>query len=51
MYLSAKEVKELYRITSQTLYNWRKGGKIEYRKLPSGSFVYLPIDLEEKKPV
>lgn len=41
MYLSAKQVKDLYQITSQTLYNWRKTGKIRFKILPSGRFVYL----------
>lgn len=41
MYLSAKQVKDLYQITSQTLYNWRKFGKIRFKILPSGRFVYL----------
>jgi len=41
MYLSAKQVKDLYQITSQTLYNWRKSDKIKFKILPSGRFVYL----------
>lgn len=41
MYLSAKQVKDLYQITSQTLYNWRKSNKIRFKVLPSGRFVYL----------
>ena len=44
MFLSPKEVKERYRITNQTLYNWRCAGKIKYQKLPSGSFVYFPLE-------
>ena len=44
MFLSPKEVKERYRITNQTLYNWRCAGKITYQKLPSGSFVYFPLE-------
>lgn len=42
---SAKDIKTKYSITSQTLYNWRKTGKIKFRKLPSGSFIYFdPIE-------
>ena len=41
MYLSAKQIKNLYQITSQTLYNWRKSEKIQFKVLPSGRFVYL----------
>lgn len=41
MYLSAKQIKNYYQITSQTLYNWRKSGKIQFKILPSGRFVYL----------
>lgn len=44
MYLSAKEIKERYKITSQTLYNWRKTGKIKFRRLPSGSIMYIPFE-------
>jgi putative resolvase len=44
MYLSAKEVKNLYKITSQTLYNWRKGGKISFIRTPSGKILYSPVD-------
>jgi len=44
VFLSPKEVKERYRITNQTLYNWRCAGKIKYQKLPSGSFVYFPLE-------
>lgn len=43
-YLSAKQVKEKYQITSQTLYNWRKGDKIKFSILPSGKIVYFPIE-------
>lgn len=48
MYLSAKQVKNLYQITSQTLYNWRKAGKIEFKKLPSGRFVYSSNEIEHQ---
>jgi putative resolvase len=44
MFLSAKQVKERYHITSQTLYNWRRLNKINYTKLPSGSYVYTLIE-------
>lgn len=39
-YLSAKQIKETYQITSQTLYNWRKSNKITFVRLPSGRIVY-----------
>jgi len=44
MYLSAKEVKEKYKITNQTLYNWRKKGQIKFNVLPSGRYMYYPLD-------
>lgn len=44
MYLTAKEVRQLYKICDQTLYNWRRLNKIKYKKLPSGSYVYYPIE-------
>jgi putative resolvase len=44
MYLSAGQIRKLYQITSQTLYNWRKLGKIEFKILPSGKYVYILND-------
>jgi putative resolvase len=51
MYITAKEVKEKLGITSQTLYNWRKLGKIKYKELNSRNFLYDidSIGLEEPK--
>lgn len=42
-FYSAKQILEMYQITAQTLYNWRNSKKIEFKKLPSGSYVYLPL--------
>lgn len=48
-YLSAKQVKEKYQITSQTLYNWRNANKIKFVKLPSGRIVYeSPEEVKEE---
>lgn len=48
-YLSAKQVKEKYQITSQTLYNWRNANKIKFAKLPSGRIVYeSPEEVKEE---
>ena len=50
--LSAKQVKELYHITGQTLYNWRENNHIEYKKLPSGRYMYselVPTNKESKR--
>lgn len=44
--LTASNVKEKYKITSQTLYNWRNKN-IEFTKLPSGKFMYM--DLKDKE--
>ena len=41
--LTSKQVKEIYKITNQTLYNWRRDGNIEYVKLPSGSYMYSEL--------
>lgn len=46
-YLSAKEIKNKYKITTQTLYNWRKKNLIKYKVLPSGSYVYIDLDSKE----
>lgn len=40
IWLSASETKEKFQITSQTLYNWRKTGKIIYKKLNDRKFLY-----------
>lgn len=48
--MSAKDVKNKYQITTQTLYNWRKNGKINYIKLPSGSFMYYDLDINTSQP-
>lgn len=45
MYLTAKEIKRRYKITNQTLYNWRRKSKIKFIKTPSGSFLYLPFEM------
>lgn len=37
-----REVCELYDITTLTLHNWVKAGKIKYEILPSGRYNYLP---------
>lgn len=39
-YITAKQVKEQLGITSQTLYNWRRLGKIDYKELNSRNFLY-----------
>lgn len=41
--LTASQIKEKYKITNQTLYNWRKNQNISYIKLPSGKFMYRDI--------
>lgn len=48
MYLSAKQVKDKYQITSQTLHNWRQGGNIKFIKTPSGKFLYSPLEEQPK---
>lgn len=48
--MSAKDIKNKYQITTQTLYNWRKNGKINYIKLPSGSFMYYDLDINASQP-
>jgi len=39
-WVNAKEVKKIMGVTNQTLYNWRKSGKIEYKKLGHKTIVY-----------
>ena len=43
-YLSAKQIKELYSITNQTLHNWRLKNNIKFKRLPSGKIVYESIE-------
>ena len=40
MFVSAKEVKERFQICGQTLYNWRKAGKIKFKRLNDRKFLY-----------
>lgn len=47
MLLTAGQVLKHYNITSQTLYNWRRLGKIKYFKTPAGSYRYYPVDYVE----
>lgn len=47
---TAKDIKNKYQVTTQTLYNWRKNGKIEYMKLPSGSFMYYDLEINKSQP-
>lgn len=49
MYLSAKQVKDRYQITNQTLYNWRRLNKIVYHKLPSGKIMYEPLEAQPQQ--
>lgn len=39
-YLTAKEIKELCKITGPTLMHWRKEGKIKYKALSSKKILY-----------
>ena len=39
-YISAKQLKEKYDITNQTLYNWRNQGKVKFKKINSRNFIY-----------
>lgn len=50
MYINAKQIKEQLGITSQTLYNWRKAGKIKYKEINSRNFLYDISSLELKAP-
>ena len=47
--MTSKEIRQKYKISVQTLYNWRKQGKIEYIELPTGSYMYKDINTENKK--
>jgi len=42
---TAKEIKQKYKITNQTLYNWRKGKKIKYKVMESGRYMYIDNEL------
>lgn len=39
-YKTAKEVRKLFNITPQTLYNWRKSNKINFKVLSSAKILY-----------
>ncbi len=46
-FLTAKEVRELFRISPATLYHWRKEGRIQYTALSPRKFVYSKDDIEK----
>jgi len=48
-YLSAKEMKEKYKITTQTLNNWRRNGKVKYIELSSRKFMYEDVFTEKEQ--
>ncbi len=39
-YYSSKEVQEMFKITARTLYNWRKSGKIPFKKVSPKVILY-----------
>lgn len=41
--LTSKEFRDKYKISIQTLHNWRKLGKVSYTKISSGKFLYDDI--------
>lgn len=48
-YLTAKQIKNIYSITSQTLHNWRLKNKIKFKRLPSGKIVYESLEPVKEK--
>ena len=47
--LTSKEFRLKYKITPQTLHNWRKSGRVKFTKITSGTFMYH--DLEENDSI
>lgn len=45
--LTSKEFREKYKISPQTLNNWRKSGKVKYTVINRGNFLYEDIFTEE----
>lgn len=44
-----EEVRDIFKISSVTLYNWRRSGKINYVKYSRGCYrYYLPEGIEVK---
>ena len=39
-YITAKQIKEELQITTQTLYNWRQLGKIDFKEINCRNFIY-----------
>lgn len=46
MFVSCDEIKKRFNITNQTLYNWRKQGKIKYKVISRKKFIYDLDSLE-----
>lgn len=48
--INAKTIKEQLGVTSQTLYNWRKTGKIVYEELNCRNFLYDIDSIKNDRP-
>lgn len=40
MWISAREFQSIYKITGQTLHNWRQSGKAKYKRINDRKFLY-----------
>lgn len=49
-WLDAKTFRNRYQITSQTLYNWRNSGKVNFFRTPGGKILYEPLEAEVHEP-
>jgi predicted site-specific integrase-resolvase len=50
--LTSLEFRSKYKITSQTLHNWRKTGRVKFKKITDKTFLYFDLDeptLENKR--
>lgn len=48
-WLSYKKIIDLFGISKQTLYNWRRKGIIEYKKITYKTYLYkIPIEINIK---
>ena len=43
--LNSKQVRQIFNVTNQTLFNWRKSGKLPYIDIGSKGYLYKRSDI------
>ena len=43
--LNSKQIRQIFNVTNQTLFNWRKSGKLPYIDIGSKGYLYKRSDI------